>query len=97
MHASIKKIEITNFRSLTSVTLNDVADMNVVFGENDVGKSNVLRALNLFLNDETAPGAPYRFEVDYPTAEPATADSRGSPSRSTSPRTTTGRWARPFG
>jgi len=36
--------------------------MNVVFGRNDSGKSNLLRALNLFFNEETEPG---RGEIDF--------------------------------
>ena len=51
----IKQIHIRNFRSIVNVTLN-VEKMNIFVGLNDVGKSNVLKALNLFFNNETEPG-----------------------------------------
>lgn len=34
-------------------------------GRNDCGKSNILRALNLFFNDETNPGVEFTFGEDY--------------------------------
>jgi hypothetical protein len=45
----IEKLRIRNFRSLQDVTL-DLLPLNVFVGQNDQGKSNVLRALNRFFN-----------------------------------------------
>ena len=49
----IERVEISYFRSLYKVDLRGVGDINVFSGCNDVGKSNVLKALNLFLNGFT--------------------------------------------
>ncbi|WP_350147742.1 AAA family ATPase [Pyruvatibacter sp.] len=51
----IKEIEIAYFRSLYKERIRHVEDMNIFFGRNDSGKSNVVRALNLFFNGETNP------------------------------------------
>ncbi len=50
----IEKIEIGYFRSFgeKSVKIENLKDLNIFSGSNDVGKSNVLKALNLFFNDE---------------------------------------------
>lgn len=48
----ITKIEIKNFRSLRSVLIKDINELNIFSGGNDVGKSNVLRALDIFFNDK---------------------------------------------
>ena len=60
----IKKIEINYLRSLYSATLADIGDLNILFGKNDSGKSNVLRALNLFFNDEIEADRCFDFELD---------------------------------
>lgn len=60
----IKKIEINYLRSIYSASLDRVGDLNLFFGRNDSGKSNVLRALNLFFNDETDPGQRFDFTLD---------------------------------
>ena len=39
--------------------------MNLFVGLNDAGKSNILKALNLFFNNETEPDVPFDFEHDY--------------------------------
>lgn len=49
----IERIEISYFRSLYKVDLRNVQDINVFSGSNDVGKSNILKALNLFFNGFT--------------------------------------------
>lgn len=62
----IRQIEIRKFRSIKSSTKDlDCADLNVLVGQNDNGKSNVLRALNLFFNAETDVGQAFRFDEDY--------------------------------
>jgi len=39
--------------------------MNVIFGRNDSGKSNLLRALNLFFNEEVEPEREIEFNLDF--------------------------------
>jgi len=60
----ITKVEITKFRSISSVVLNDVGDFSVLAGLNNSGKSNVLRALNLFFTDHVEPGQAIDFSKD---------------------------------
>ena len=60
----IKSIRIKNFRSLVDETI-ELSDMNFFVGKNDSGKSNVLKALNLFFNGETDFGIPFDFAADY--------------------------------
>ena len=49
----IDSIEIHYFRSIYKITLKKINSLNILSGINDVGKSNVLKALNLFFNNET--------------------------------------------
>lgn len=72
----IKRIEISYFRSIYKEKLDQLKGTNVLFGRNDAGKSNVLRALNLFFNNETNPGQGFAFEHDFCHARLAEADSR---------------------
>ena len=60
----IKHIRIKNFRSIVDLSIK-TTEMNIFVGLNDAGKSNVLKALNLFFNGETEPGVKYDFETDY--------------------------------
>ena len=48
----IKRIEIKHFRSIHEIVIDGLSDINVFSGLNDVGKSNVIKALNLFFNDQ---------------------------------------------
>lgn len=48
----INKITIRYFRSLHSADVKDCSVINVISGRNDVGKSNVIKALNLFFNNQ---------------------------------------------
>ena len=48
----LKRIHIKNFRSISDATI-DLDDFNFFVGKNDSGKSNVLKAVNLFFNDNT--------------------------------------------
>jgi hypothetical protein len=52
----IRRLEIRHFRSCRDVILQDIGDISSIVGQNNVGKSNILRALNLFFNGETDPG-----------------------------------------
>ncbi|MFZ2039004.1 MAG: AAA family ATPase [Minisyncoccia bacterium] len=67
----IEKIEIKHFRSflgtpkLFEVNVNNLTNLNVFSGANDSGKSNILRALNLFFNNEISSGTPLEFDRDF--------------------------------
>lgn len=62
----INKVRIRYFRSLYDCRFEQVSETLTVFtGSNDIGKSNVLRALNLFFNDETDPEEEILFERDF--------------------------------
>jgi hypothetical protein len=63
MSALIKRVEIQNFRSIRR-TIVDLNYLSILVGNNDSGKSNILRALNLFFNAETNPGRALDFEQD---------------------------------
>jgi len=60
----IKSIEISYFRSIYKATLDNLGGTTVLFGRNDSGKSNVLRALNLFFNGQTNPGQVFELGRD---------------------------------
>lgn len=60
----LRRISIKNFRSIAALEM-EATDLTVIVGDNDCGKSNVLRALNLFFNDETNPGSDFNFSTDY--------------------------------
>jgi len=60
----IKKIEVNYLRSIYSASLDNIGDLNLFFGRNDSGKSNILRALNLFFNDQVEPGQYFDFQLD---------------------------------
>ena len=64
MNNLIKQIEITNFRSIKHAII-DCSSYNLFCGQNDVGKSNILKALNLFFNQETDFQTPFNFFTDY--------------------------------
>lgn len=60
----IKKIRIKNFRSITDIQV-DLSDLTVIMGDNDAGKSNILRAINLFFNNTTDSDKPFSFPYDF--------------------------------
>lgn len=61
---TIDYVKIQNFRSIRNETIY-AKDLNVFVGLNDVGKSNFLKALNLFFNNETDYGVKFDFEHDF--------------------------------
>ncbi len=61
----IQKLRIRYFRSIYDLTLTNLKDVNVLAGCNDVGKSNILKALNLFFNNETEWNTPLNFKHDF--------------------------------
>jgi len=60
----LTKIEINYFRSTYSIDLKEVSDLNVLIGGNDSGKSNILKALNLFFNNQTEHDQDFSFLDD---------------------------------
>ena len=61
---TIINIHIKNFRSIVDETI-DLRDFNCFVGKNDSGKSNVLKALNLFFNNKTDVDTELDFDTDY--------------------------------
>ncbi len=61
----IEKIEIQYFRSIYWETIFDISDLNVFTGKNDVGKSNVLKALNLFFNNCIVEDNDFDFQENF--------------------------------
>lgn len=60
----ISSIRIENFRSIRNEQI-QVKDFNIFVGLNDSGKSNILKALNLFFNGETDYGKQFVFQNDF--------------------------------
>jgi predicted ATPase len=61
----IKTIEIRYFRSIYNLRLTNINDCLVFSGKNDSGKSNILKALNLFFNNNTDWETPLDFYSDF--------------------------------
>ena len=68
----IKKIEIKKFRSIVNqkISLNN---LTIFSGKNNSGKSNILKALNLFFNGKSSFDQEYQHEKDYNKAYTAFA------------------------
>ena len=64
MNPYITKIDIRNFRSVRSLSISP-GRLAILVGKNDSGKSNILRALNLFFNGRTMPSEDFDFEIDH--------------------------------
>ena len=60
----ITSIHITNFRSIRNITIMPTK-LNIFVGLNDVGKSNVIKALNLFFNNNTDYDMEFDFTKDF--------------------------------
>jgi AAA ATPase-like protein len=61
----ISALGIRNFRSIRNIEIDGIADFSCFCGQNNVGKSNILKALNLFFNDETDPKRTLNIDDDY--------------------------------
>ena len=66
----INSIRIKYFRSILNTTRGNIkylptSDLNIIVGSNDAGKSNYLRALNLFFNNETDANKVFNFHNDF--------------------------------
>ncbi|OEE65880.1 hypothetical protein A1OO_08710 [Enterovibrio norvegicus FF-33] len=64
MSFQIKRVEIKNFRSIRTLSISP-NQLAVLVGRNDSGKSNVLRALNLFFNGKTDQNKELDFKIDH--------------------------------
>ena len=60
----IKSIKIHRFRSFGDEMI-EAELLNIYSGKNNVGKSNILKALNLFFNGKTDYDSPYLHSRDY--------------------------------
>lgn len=60
----IRLISIKNFRSIQT-QIAPIEEITTFVGQNDAGKSNILRALNLFFNGETDHKTAYNFKSDF--------------------------------
>ena len=61
----IESITIRYFRSVYTVNISPCRDITVITGKNDVGKSNILKALNLFFCQQSDFMKPFDFNDDY--------------------------------
>lgn len=61
----ITQIEIQGFRSIQNAVVEPLSHFTAIAGVNNSGKSNVLRALNAFFNDETDAGQPTNVDYDF--------------------------------
>ncbi|MBU0529138.1 AAA family ATPase [bacterium] len=61
----IKEINIKYFRSIYNIKLKELNDCLIFSGKNDVGKSNILKALNLFFNNQTDWKTEFKFYNDF--------------------------------
>lgn len=61
----IEAITIRYYRSVYNVTISPCNDITVITGKNDVGKSNILKAMNLFFNQQSDYNNNFDFLEDY--------------------------------
>lgn len=61
----IESVTIRYFRSVYTLTLSPCKDITVITGKNDVGKSNILKALNLFFCQQSDYLHSFNFSEDY--------------------------------
>lgn len=63
--APIQSIRIRHFRSIMDLRIEDCKDLNIISGSNDVGKSNILRSLQLFFENAADWQRPLIFKRDF--------------------------------
>ena len=61
----IQSVAVSGLRSILEASLPEVGDLTTLAGRNSCGKSNFLRALNLFFNNEVEPGKAVVFLRDH--------------------------------
>jgi predicted ATPase len=66
----IKSILIKNFRSIINEKIYS-GNLTVFVGNNDAGKSNIIKALNLFFNNQTDFNTSFDFDRDYSVFAPS--------------------------
>lgn len=71
----VDEIEISYFRSFYKARLRNLKDLNIIFGKNDIGKSNVVRALNLFFSGRPEHANIFEFPIDFSDRRADEADS----------------------
>ncbi len=62
---TISDIEVSRFRSIRDAKLAALTDFSILAGLNNSGKSNFLRALNLFFTGRPEPELPFNLARDY--------------------------------
>jgi len=62
---AIQNVEISRFRSIRNAKLTNLQDFTVLAGLNNSGKSNFLRALNLFFTGRPEPDSSFDISRDY--------------------------------
>ena len=63
----IRKIEVKYFRSIYEIEIDELSHVNVFSGLNDVGKSNLLKTLNMFFNGYAEARSSPRLNFDTNT------------------------------
>lgn len=61
----IESVRVSKFRSIGINEAFESSDLNILSGSNDSGKSNYLKALNLFFNGQTDLNSRYNHENDF--------------------------------
>ncbi|PCK87042.1 hypothetical protein CPT32_09550 [Rhizobium sophoriradicis] len=61
----INSVEVKYFRSINTQKIRECKPVNIITGSNDVGKSNLLRALNLFFNEKNEHGDDIVFREEF--------------------------------
>jgi predicted ATPase len=61
----IRSIDVKYYRSINNAQLKYCSRFNIVTGANDAGKSNILRALNLFFNEVNHEGEEIDFSAEF--------------------------------
>lgn len=61
----INSVTIKYYRSINSERLKDLKQVNIITGGNDIGKSNVIRALKLFFHGTNDMGRPIDFYEEF--------------------------------
>jgi AAA15 family ATPase/GTPase len=65
----IKTVTLKNFRAYKDDTVVDFEDLTAFVGKNDIGKSSVLEALDVFFNDGTGVVKLDKGDINYSNAE----------------------------
>lgn len=61
----IDEIEVSYFRSFYKFKFRKLKGLNIIFGKNDAGKSNLVRALSLFFNGKPELQQDFDFDTDF--------------------------------